>query len=383
MHESTRREDRLQKLLQALGKFDLLLDKLCGVAIDGAPTMVGKHKGVVSLLKKEMNARGIRHDRLVSFYGIVHQQSLCAKSVKFDHVVSVVTDCINFIKNRDLNNHIFKQVLKDFDADYDDLLYFCAVCWTSCGNMLGRFHSLLPEIIEFRNLKKCPLTELEDENWLCDLGYMVDITKHLNDLNVQLQGPDELLHTMFSKIKFFTSMLNLWENQLKENDCTHFPMLKKYHPTSCAQYALECSSLLERFNARFQDINSKQVELDIFSIPFNVTPASAPSELKLIKLQSDDMLKVMYLNKPLHEFYRVHVSKEEFPNLRASALKWSSLFGSTYLCKQFFSKMNITKSRYRSRLTDKNLSMQLRVATSSVCPDIKRLVKQKSFQISH
>ena len=56
-----------------------------------------------------------------------------------------------------------------------------------------------------------------------NLGYMVDITKHLNDLNVQLQGPDQLLHSMFSKIKSFTSMLNLWENQLKENDCTHFP----------------------------------------------------------------------------------------------------------------------------------------------------------------
>ena len=350
--------------------------------------MVGKHKGVVSLLKKEMDEREIRHDRLVSFHCIVHQQTLCAKSVKFDHVVSVVTNCIDFIKKkRDLNNRIFKQVLKDFDADYDDFLYFCAVRWTSCGNMLGRFHSLLPEIIQFKNLKKCPLTELEDENWLCDLGYMVDITKHLNDLNVQLQGPDQLLHSMFSKIKSFTSMLNLWENQLKENDCTHSPTLKKYHPTSCAQYALECSSLLKRFNAGFQDIKSKQVELDIFSISFNVTPASTPSELQLelMKLQSDDTLKAMYLNKPLLEFYRVHVSKEQFPNLRASALKWSSVFGSTFrnLCEQFFSKMNITKSRYRSRLTDENLSMRLRVATSSVRPDITRLVKQKSFQSSH
>ena len=91
----------------------------------------------------------------------------------------------------------------------------------------------------------------------------------------------------------------------------------------------------------------------------------------------------MSLNKPLLEFYCVHVSKEEFPNLRACALKWSSVFGSTYLSEQIFSKMNITKSRYRSRLTDENLSMRLRVATSSVRPDIKRLVKQKRFQISH
>ena len=178
-HKITRGEDLLQKLLQALGKFDLSVDKLCGVATDGAPATVGKHKGVVSLLQKEMDGREFRHDRLVSFHCIVHQQTLCAKSVKFDHVVSVVTDCINFIKKkRDLNNRIFKQVLKDFDADYDDFLDFCAIRWTSCGNMLGRFHSLLPEIIEFRNLKKCSLTELEDENWLCDLGYMVDITKH-------------------------------------------------------------------------------------------------------------------------------------------------------------------------------------------------------------
>ena len=333
MHETSRGEDLLQKLLQALNKFNLPLDKLCGVATDGAPAMVGKHKGMVSLFRKEMDARGIRHNRLVFFYCIVYQQSLCAKSVKFDHVISVVTSCINFIKKRDLNNCIFKQVLKDFDADYHDLLYFVAVRWTSCGNMLGRFHSLLPEIIEFRNLKKCPLTELEDENWLCDLGFMVDITKYLNDLNVQLQGPDQLLHSMFSKIKSFTSMLSLWENQLKDNDCPHFPTLKKHSPTSCAQYALECSRLLESFNARFQDVKSKQLELDIFSIPFNVTPASAPSELqiKLIKLQSDKTLKAMYLNKPLLEFFRVYVSKEEFPNLRASALKWSSVFGSTYL----------------------------------------------------
>ena len=89
----------------------------------------------------------------------------------------------------------------------------------------------------------------------------------------------------------------------------------------------------------------------------------------------------MYLNKALLEFHRVYVSKEEFPNLRASALKWSSVFGSTYVCEQFFSNMEITKSRYRSRLTDENISVQLRVATSSVRP--KHLVKQKRFQISH
>ena len=65
MHKTNRGEDLLQKLLQALGKFNLPLDKLCGFATDGAPAMIGKHKGMVSLLKNEMDTRGIRHDRLV------------------------------------------------------------------------------------------------------------------------------------------------------------------------------------------------------------------------------------------------------------------------------------------------------------------------------
>ena len=189
---------------------------------------------------------------------------------------------------------------------------------------------------------------------------------------------------MFFKIKSFMTILSLWENQLKDNDCMHFLSLKKHNSTSCAPYALECSSLLESFNAKFQGIKSKQPELGVFSIPFNVAPASAPPDLQLqfMKLQSDVRLKTMYQNKSLLEIYRVYASKEEFSNLRSSALKCSLVFGSTYLCEQFFSKMNITKSRYRSRLTDQNLCMQLRVVTSSVQLNIKRLVKQKFSKIS-
>ena len=76
-------------------------------------------------------------------------------------------------------------------------------------------------------------------------------------------------------------MLDLWKNQLKDNDCTLFPTLEKHNPTSCTQYALECSRLLKSFNARFQEFKGKQLELDIFLIPFNVAPAFAPPEIQL------------------------------------------------------------------------------------------------------
>ena len=43
-----------------------------------------------------------------------------------------------------------------------------------------------------------------------------------------------------------------------------------------------------------------------------------------------------------------------------------ALFGSTYLCEQFFSKMSFRKSPYRSLMTDKHLENELRVARTSI-----------------
>ena len=59
---------------------------------------------------------------------------------------------------------------------------------------------------------------------------------------------------------------------------------------------------------------SEQLEFDVFSIPFDVTPTcvSLELQLELIKLQSDDTLRAMYHNKPLLEFYSVYVSKNSF-----------------------------------------------------------------------
>jgi hypothetical protein len=56
----------------------------------------------------------------------------------------------------------------------------------------------------------------------------------------------------------------------------------------------------------------------------------------------------------------------------------ASLFGSTYLCEQFFLKMNVVKNISRNRLDDERLESCLRVATSEICPDINILVAKNS-----
>jgi hypothetical protein len=127
------------------------------------------------------------------------------------------------------------------------------------------------------------------------------------------------------------------------------------------------------------------MELNIFATLFNVEPADVPDNLQheIIQLQSNDELKARYNSLPLLEFYKhyTRICNDEFPILRRQALKY--VFGTTYCCEQFFSKLTIAKSQLHPRLTDANLEKQLRVATSSTPANITRLTKEKQFQPSH
>jgi len=61
-----------------------------------------------------------------------------------------------------------------------------------------------------------------------------------------------------------------------------------------------------------------------------------------------------------------------------------ALFGSTYLCEQFFSKMGVMKSPYRSVLTYEHLENGLRIASTSIEANLEKVVGKKSqLQISH
>lgn len=60
-----------------------------------------------------------------------------------------------------------------------------------------------------------------------------------------------------------------------------------------------------------------------------------------------------------------------------------SLFGSTYICEQTFSKMNFVKSKYRSKLSDEHLKSILVIGTSKLEPKWTDIVGQKQLHASH
>ena len=67
----------------------------------------------------------------------------------------------------------------------------------------------------FLEEKKQNVDFLENEEWLNDLSFFVDITEVLTELTLHLQGKDQLCSSRFERITSFTKKLELFIAQLK------------------------------------------------------------------------------------------------------------------------------------------------------------------------
>ena len=188
--------------------------------------MSGTGIGFVGLLKSALKEKNISDD-IAIFHCIIHQQNLCAKSLKFKHVLSPVNEAINFIRARGLNHRQFQNFLNDLDTEHQDLTYSSEVRWLSKRGMLRRFYELRNEVALFLKNKGRLMAEMEDESWLCDLAFLVDITTRMNELNTKLQRKAQYASEMYGHIKGFMNKLRLWHAHIKNADLSHFPTLKE------------------------------------------------------------------------------------------------------------------------------------------------------------
>ena len=89
MKDTTTGANIFCKILNAFDKFGLDQSILCEIATDGARAISGIGIGFVGLLKSSLKEKNISDD-IAIFHCIIHQQNLCAKSLKFKHVLSPV-----------------------------------------------------------------------------------------------------------------------------------------------------------------------------------------------------------------------------------------------------------------------------------------------------
>jgi hypothetical protein len=106
--------------------------------------MVGKHESLVKLIENE--APKVGNTSMLNFLCIIHQDNLCSKSLKMDHVMKVVVKTVNFIKSNGLNHRQFQEFLNSLDSDYDDVTFYAEVRWLTRAKMLKRVFDLQQEI---------------------------------------------------------------------------------------------------------------------------------------------------------------------------------------------------------------------------------------------
>ena len=131
---------------------------------------------------------------------IIHQENLCPNVLAFVEVMRNVVQCVYYIRAQGLNHRQFKAFLKYLDHDYLDVVYFSTVYWLSRAATLKRLWYMQQEIKLFMESRHPNVAFLCDENWLNDLAFLADITQHLSELNLKLQGISQLANKLFVHI---------------------------------------------------------------------------------------------------------------------------------------------------------------------------------------
>uniref|UniRef100_A0A8K9Y6G0 SPIN-DOC-like zinc-finger domain-containing protein n=1 Tax=Oncorhynchus mykiss TaxID=8022 RepID=A0A8K9Y6G0_ONCMY len=382
MHGTTTGHDLYEEVSRCVNEMELPWEKLVGLTTDGAPAMCGHRSGLVAKIREKMqeeNATG----ELTAYHCIIHQEALCGKALKMEHVMSIITRTVNFIRAKGLNHRQFKAFLTELETEHGDLPYHTEVRWLSQGKVLQRCFELREEICLFLDSKGKDTTQLRDEMFLCEMAFLCDITSHLNAINLQLQGRDRVISDMHSTVKAFKTKLTLWETQMRKENLSHFPScqtMKEKLSTSAfpsTQLADKIGMLAADFRRRFADFEAQKSRLELLGNPFAVDVESSPPNLQmeLIDLQCNDALRAKYAAVGAAEFARFLPGT--MPQLRIQAAQTLSMFGSTYLCEQLFSLMNLNKTSHRSRLTAEHLHSILRISSAqSLTPNIDELVEK-------
>ncbi|KAJ8893855.1 hypothetical protein PR048_006456 [Dryococelus australis] len=280
---------------------------------------------------------------------IIHQEFLCSNFCLMNDVMKDVTRTVNLIRcgNRAQSS-----------AEFHDIPLHSEIRWLSVGKTLTAIFAIRKEIAEFLEtagkIEYDYLEKHKNEEWLCTLAFLTDITEHLNILNLKLQGKKQNMYQLISHIEAFRKKLRIYEEYLKEE-----------------------------FEKRFSDFDNMKTIFQLFADPMAVTIEDQDPELQmeLCEPQSDILLSSKQ-NLTYGQLWNF-IIPDKYPKLHNCPLKVISMFGSTYICECALSTMKRLKSKQRNRLTQEAFKSNLRIVTTEMEADIVALVKENTAQCSH
>ena len=125
-------------------KKSIPLTNIISCATGGAQSMVGRHCGFLSYLKKAV-------PKVLTVHCVIHRQHLGAKNLneKLHESLSTVITAVNKIKANAFNSRLFHRLCIENDEDFQCLLLHTEVRWLSKGNCLKRFYTLFNSFLDF------------------------------------------------------------------------------------------------------------------------------------------------------------------------------------------------------------------------------------------
>ncbi|MBN3307672.1 F200A protein, partial [Amia calva] len=188
LHGHTRGDDIYEALIQMLRDREIDLKHVISIATDGAPCRTGRERGLVARLRAH-------HPDLIAYHCIIHQMVLCASlEEKYAEVMTTVMRLVNFLRaSSALQHRLLRSFLTEVNAEFDDLLLHNNVRWLSKGKVLECFWTLRKELETFlldqKSAKAKQFVEfMQNEEKMEIVAFLSEITSHLNDLNMKLQG---------------------------------------------------------------------------------------------------------------------------------------------------------------------------------------------------
>ncbi|XP_050730475.1 general transcription factor II-I repeat domain-containing protein 2-like isoform X3 [Eriocheir sinensis] len=405
MYGTTKGEDILKTFTDHFEDRGVDIRKIFAVTTDGAPAMVGTTKSFTKMVEDK-----IGHP-ILKLHCIIHQENLCAKisSSDLNKVMATVTKVVNFlVAHSSLTHRQFQAFLEEVDSAYKDIPLHSSVRWLSCGKVLERFVECFDEIKIFLSEKGQDYPELEDRDWTVKLMFLSDITKHLNDLNLILQGAGKTVMDLYDIWKAFVAKLAVYSSDIKTGSFRYFKNLKNLsaiHPVNTTDLQVYMQELKSEFSIRFQDFQHtgpvfsflirpdtfKYSELDESLFEWMETEEL---EMQLIDLQASSLWSAKFkdLRELLETSMNDHAASilsswtslpDKFNCMKKVAFALLSAFGSTYQCEQIFSHMRHVLNPHRSKLTTDHSEGCVKLKVSRYSPEISTLAKGKQGQGSH
>lgn len=81
--------------------------------------MCGEKSGQVGRIRVKMQEETCTGE-LIAYHCITHQEALCDKVLKMDHVMSTVTQTVNFIRAKGFIHRQFQSFMREIDSEFTD-----------------------------------------------------------------------------------------------------------------------------------------------------------------------------------------------------------------------------------------------------------------------